>query len=85
MINLRKTLTVALTVATLGTGVAATGTPAAAWYYQPHYGVGLGIAAAVATGAAIAAASEAPYYGYCHREPVVDAWGNVVGFTRVCN
>jgi len=89
MINFRKTLAVTLAVATLGTGIAASSTPASAWGYHP-WGLGLGLAAA--TGVAIAATSAAanPYYnggyGYygCWRQPVVDAYGNVIGHTRVC-
>jgi len=86
MINFRKTVLATLAVATLGTGIAATSTPAAAWYYRPHYGVGLGLAAAaVATGAAIAAANAAPYYyGHCWRQPIVNPWGVVVGYQRYC-
>jgi len=85
MINIRKSLSVVLAVATIGTGIAATATPAAAWYYRPHY-VGLGLAAAaVATGAAIAAANASPYYyGHCWRQPIVNPWGYVVGYNRVC-
>ncbi len=85
MINIRKTLAVTLAVATLGTGIAASSTPASAWGYHP-WGLGFGLAAA--TGVAIAAAN-APYaygysYGYCYRQPVVDYYGNIVGHTRVC-
>lgn len=87
MINFRKTLAVTLAVAALGTGIAATSTPASAWGYHP-FGWGLAGAAA-ATGLAIAATSAAanPYYGYgygCYRTAVVDVYGNIIGHTRVC-
>jgi hypothetical protein len=78
-------------VTTLGVGVAATSTPAAAWGYHPYWGWGVGgLVAGLAVGAA-AAASTPYYYGYpaCYfsRQPVIDYYGNVVGYrrVRVCN
>jgi hypothetical protein len=95
MINFRKTIAVGLAVTTLGAGIAATSTPAAAGGYYPGWGWGLGgVAAGSAIGAA-AAASSGPYYNYGYgyhscgfaRQPVVDGWGNIVGYhrVRVCN
>lgn len=89
MSTVRKTIPAALAVATLALGVAASSTPAAAWgYYHPWgWGVG-GLAAGLALGAAAAAT---PYYDapacYFSRQPVVDGYGNIVGYRRirVCN
>jgi hypothetical protein len=87
MINVRKTVAAGLAVTTLGLGIAASASPASAWGYHP-WGWGLG---GLAAGAAIgAAAATAPvYYGACYitRQPVVDVYGNVIGFrrVRVCN
>ena len=80
-----------LVATTLGMGVATTSTPAAAWgYHHGGWGWGLGgVAAALALAAA--AASTPYYYGYagCYftRQPVVDGYGNIVGYRRirVCN
>jgi hypothetical protein len=90
MINFRKAIATGLAVTTLGMGIAATSTPAAAWGYHPWgWGIG-GVAAGLALGAAAAAATPS-YYGYpgCYltRQPVVDLYGNVIGYRRirVCN
>jgi hypothetical protein len=90
MINIRKTITLGVAVTALGLSVAATSTPAAAWgYYHGGWGWGLG---GVAAGLALGAAAASPYYyGYpnCYftRQPVVDVYGNVVGYhrVRICN
>jgi hypothetical protein len=88
MINFRKTVAVSLIVTTLGMGIAATSTPAAAWGYSPWgWGIG-GVAAGLALGAAATAASTPYYNGYpggCYftRQPVVDAYGDIVGYHRV--
>lgn len=89
MINFRKTIAVGLVATTLGIDVA-TSTPAAAWgYHHGGWGWGLG---GVAAGLALGAAASTPYYyGYsgCYftRQPVVDGYGNIVGYRRirVCN
>jgi hypothetical protein len=91
MINFRKTIAVGLVATTLGMGVATTSTPAAAWgYHHGGWGWGIGgVAAGLALGAA--GASTPYYYGYsgCYftRQPVVDGYGNIVGYRRirVCN
>ena len=88
MINVRKTLTVGLAIATLGTAAIASSNPAAAWGYH-HWGWGLGGAAA---GLALGAAAATPaYYDYgygCAVVPqaVVDRYGNVIRYrhVRVC-
>jgi hypothetical protein len=92
MINFRKTIATGLVVTTLGMGVAATSTPAAAWGYHPYWGWGAGgIAAGLALGAAAAAASTPYYYGspacYLTRQPVVNGYGYIIGYhrVRVCN
>ncbi len=91
MLDFRKAVAVGLAVTTLAFGVAATSTPAAAWGGFHHgWGWGLGgVAAGLALGAT--AAASAPYYGYgptyagCYisRQPVVDVYGNIVGYRRV--
>ncbi|HUZ90351.1 MAG TPA: hypothetical protein VMU78_00380 [Methylocella sp.] len=89
MINFRKTITTGLAVTALGMGIAATSTPAAAWGYHHPWGWGIG---GLAAGLALGAAAAAPYYYgdegcYLARQPVVDAYGNVIGYRRirVCN
>jgi hypothetical protein len=103
MINFRKTLAATLAVATIGAGIAATSTPAAAFghFGGGHFGGGHGFGggfhhggfrgagfglAAVGLGLAGAAAASSYYYGGydCYRQPVVDYYGNVVGYSRVC-
>ena len=88
MINLRKTAAAALAVATLGAGIAATSTPAAAWGYRPYWGYGAaGFAGGLALGAIAAGAAAPTYYGYggCYmtRQPVTDYYGNFRGYRRV--
>jgi hypothetical protein len=95
MTNFRKTLTAGLAAATLGMGVAATSTPAAAWVHHPYWSWDIGAAAAgLALGAAATAAATSyydyPYYGYpsCHiiHRPIFDYWGNIIRYrhVRVC-
>ena len=95
-------LTVAVTLASLVATVSlAAATPAAAgwgwrhgggWGYRGGWGapVAAGLLGALAVGAIAAAASQPAYYGgscYPANRPVIDAWGNVVGYrpTRVCD
>ncbi len=100
MLRIRKIVSAGLVAVTLAASLAATTTPAAAWGYRHHYGWGYhpyygwglgGLAAGLALGAAAAAAAAPVYYGYggCYitRQPVVDAYGNVLYFrrVRVCN
>jgi hypothetical protein len=93
----RKFIAAGLAITTLSLGLAASATPAAAWGYHPWgwgggwgpgWGWGAGaVAAGVALGAAAAAAPA--YYPACGvaRQPVVDGYGNIVGYrrVRVCN
>lgn len=54
---------------------------AGTWRHRHHGGhIGLGIAAAIIGGAAIAAAA-APR---CRAVAIVDRWGDVVGYREVC-
>ncbi|WP_395665239.1 hypothetical protein [Methylocella sp.] len=87
----RKTFAAGLAALALAGAVSAS-SPAAAgpWRAYHPWGWGVGAAAAgIAIGAAAAAAT--PYYYapacYFSRQPVVDAYGEVVGFrrVRVCN
>ena len=83
----RKTITATLAALTLGVTVLASASPASAGGY--HRGFGWGPAAAIGIGAlaigAIAASSGPAYAADCYiaRRPVLDAWGNVVGYRRV--
>jgi len=98
-----KKLTVAVALASLvATGSLAAATPAAAGWGWRHGGgwgyhgggwgapVAAGLLGALAVGAIAGAASQPAYYGgpcYPANRPVIDAWGNVVGYrpTRVCD
>jgi hypothetical protein len=92
MTRFKKTIAAAVAAATIGLGVVATSTPAAAWGYGwgggwgHHFGPGLG--AAVALGA-LGAAASSPYYGGCYvtREAVRDVYGNYLYSrpVRVCD
>ena len=83
----RKTLTASLAALTLAVTVFASAAPASARGF--HRGWGWGGAAAVGLGAlalgAIAANSAPAYADECYitRQPIVDRWGNVVGYRRV--
>jgi hypothetical protein len=104
MTALKKTALAAMAALTLGAGVAATATPAAAqwhgggWGGGWHGGYGGPVAAGVLGGlavGAIAGSAAAGGYGYgpygayggsgCgwQRQPVVDAYGNFLGYRRV--
>jgi hypothetical protein len=89
MINLRKTAAIGLASTTFLMTLAATATPAAARQYHRHYpywGWGVGAAAAgLALGAAAAAASAGSYYGdnCLASQPIVDVYGNIVGYRRI--
>ena len=85
----KKLITAGVVAAVLASSVVATTSSAQAggywgghWGHHRHYGwggpVALGLGA-LAVGGAIAAASDCYYV----REPVVDEWGNVVGYRRV--
>ncbi len=96
--SIRKTITAGLAIATLSLGLAASATPAAAWGGWHggggwgggwHHGWGWGVGG-VAAGLALGAVAAAPYYApacYFTRQPVVDVYGNVIGYNRVrvCN
>lgn len=87
MSTVRKTIAAGLAVATLGLGVAASSTPAAAWGYHHSWGWGVG---GLAAGLALGAAATPYYYApacYFTRQPVVDDYGVVIGYrrVRVCN
>ena len=79
----KKTFAAAIAAVTLGVGVAATSTPAAAWGFHPHHfggwhggGFGIGFAPAFA----------APVSGgdcYLERRPVRNRFGMVVGYRRI--
>jgi hypothetical protein len=89
--SVNKIVAIVLAAATFGVGVAATATPAAAW--EHHHGgwggpVAGGIIGGLALGAlASSAAAPRGYYveGGCwfERQPVVNRWGDVVGYRRV--
>jgi hypothetical protein len=86
----KKLITAGVVAAVLASSVVATTSSAQAggywggpWHHHHrHYGwggpVALGLGA-LAVGGAIAAASDCYYV----RQPVVDEWGNVVGYRRV--
>ncbi len=86
----------------LAAATPAAATPAAAAWGWRHGGgwgyhgggsgvpVAAGLLGALAVGAIAGAASQPAYYGgpcYPANRPVIDAWGNVVGYrpTRVCD
>ena len=73
----KKTFAVVLTAATLGVGVAATATPAAAWGFHPHHGHCAGLA--LGTAFAPAYASDC----YIERRPVTNRFGRIIGFRRI--
>ena len=83
----RKTIAATLAALTVGVTILASSAPASARGW--HRGYGLGGAAALGIGVlalgAIAASSAPAYASDCYlaRRPVVDAWGNVVGYRRV--
>jgi hypothetical protein len=87
MTNFRKAITATLAALTLGVTMMASASPASARGF--HHGWGWGPAAAVGLGAlaigAIAASSGPAYASDCYiaRRPVLDPWGNVVGYRRV--
>ena len=84
----RKIITATITALTLGVAVAASSTPAAAWGHH-HYGWGGGaLVGGLAAGAllgGVIAANQGYGYGGCYlsRQPVVNRWGDVVGYRRV--
>ena len=99
MTMLKTCLTVGLATLTLATGVAATATPAAAWY-RGGYGAPLaaGVFGGLAAGAILGSVARPAYgygygYGYapapvydaCYRErrPVYDVYGNFAGYRSV--
>ena len=90
--TLRKTITTALAVLTLGTALSATAASAKPFskpigFTNHHHGMGWGPAAALGLGAlavgAIAASSA--YAGDCYleRRAVLDDYGNVIGYRRI--
>jgi hypothetical protein len=89
--TLNKIVAIILTAATLGVGIAATATPAAAWGHPPGGRGGPvagGIIGGLALGAlASSAAGPRGYYveGSCwiERQPIVNRWGDVVSYRRV--
>ena len=95
MTRTRKIITASLTALTLGVGIAASSTPAAAWGCGPwgcgggwghHYGWGgpaaAGLVGGLALGAiAAGAASAAP--SCVADQPVYNRYGNFVGYRRV--
>ena len=83
----RKIITASIAALTMGVAVAASSTPAAAWHHHHGWGGGAlvgGLAAGALLGGAIAA-NQGYGYGGCYltRRPVVNRWGNVVGYRRV--
>ncbi len=98
MALLKKSMTAGLVALTLATGVAATATPASAWYRGGWGGpVAAGVIGGLAAGAIIGSAARPYGYGYgygpvydgCYRvrRPVYDVYGNFAGYrlARVCN
>lgn len=88
-----KFAAVAIAIATVATGLAASSGEAHAKKWRGGAGIGLGIAAGALIGAGIAGAY-APHYGpryvaYDHRRcrwvARYNSWGHYVGRTRVCN
>lgn len=94
MTRMRKIFTAAIAAASLGAGVVATSTPAAAWYCGPFgcgggYGWGGG-AGAVAAGVvggmalgAMAASAVSNSYSCVADQPIYNRYGNFVGYRRV--
>ena len=86
----KKTLVAAVGALTLGAGIAATSSPAAAWGIHHHHhrgwGPGLGIGLGLAVGGALAASSyRGPAYYDCYfeRRPVYNRFGHLVGYKRI--
>ena len=81
----KKTFAVVLTAATLGVGVAATATPAAAWGFQPHHGHWGGPALGFGAGLALGTAFAPAYASDCYieRRPVTNRFGRIIGFRRI--
>ncbi len=97
MTTFRKTTTAALAALTLAASLMATGAEARprwgyGYYGHRGWGVGAGVAGAIAAGALIAGAARPAYgYGYyaapvrsCDLVERLDRWGNVVGYRRGC-
>ena len=85
----KKTFATAIAAATLGFGVAATSTPAAAWGHHHHGGWGgpaIGFGAGLPLGGAFSGPRlVGPYASDCYfeRRPVTNRFGQVVGFRRI--
>jgi hypothetical protein len=87
----KKLIAGGLVALTMGAAVAASSTPAAAYWPHHHWGAGAffgGLIGGLAVGALAAGAAAGPY-GDCYvtRQPVYDDYGNFMGYrpAQVCD
>jgi hypothetical protein len=87
MTNARKFITASIAALTLGAAVVATASPAEArWGRNGAFFGGLAVGALALGAVGATAYNYGPtYVSSCHleRRPMIDSWGNVVGFRRV--